>query len=140
MGTTAKATFNTLDWDEKLLDWDEKLPREEEDETKMTRAHVGYRYQGELVGESTVEYLMVYPEVGDASYVGVQLFVGTLAGKSGSFVLQHRGTANQTDVADSFEVIPGSATGELAGLRGHGTTVIQGHTKNYPFTIEYEFV
>lgn len=133
MSTTAKATFNMLKWDETLF-------HEQAGEAKMTRVHVGYNYQGDLVGESTVEYLMVYPEVGDASYVGVQRFVGTLAGKSGSFVLQHRGTANQSDVADSFEVMPGSATGELAGLRGHGTIVIQGHAENYPFAIEYEFV
>lgn len=133
MGTTAKATFSILEWDEKPF-------YEQSGEGKITRAHVRYRYEGDLVGESTVEYLMAYPEVGAASYVGLQRFVGTLAGKTGSFVLQHVGTANQVDVFDTIEVVANSATGELAGLRGHGKLAISGHAEGYPFAIEYEFV
>ncbi|WP_110513674.1 DUF3224 domain-containing protein [Herpetosiphon llansteffanensis] len=133
MSTTANATFSVVQWDEKPY-------HEQAGEGKTTRSHVIYRYEGDLVGESTVEYLMHYPEAADATYVGLQRFVGTLAGKTGSFVLKHNGTANAVDVFDSIEVVAGSATGELAGLRGSGKLALSGHAEGYPFALEYEFV
>jgi hypothetical protein len=38
---------------------------------------------------------------------------------------------------ESYSVISGSATGELGGLRGDGTTAL-GHGTEYPFTLSYE--
>jgi|WetSurMetagenome_2_1015567.scaffolds.fasta_scaffold677644_1 hypothetical protein len=40
--------------------WDEKPDNELPGELKMTRASVAYTYQGDIEGESTLDYLMVY--------------------------------------------------------------------------------
>ena len=45
---------------------------------------------------------------------------GTLAGRRGSFVLQDEATRGGDIVSGRWWVIPGSATGELEGLRGEG--------------------
>ena len=53
-------------------------------------------------------------------YIGYELVRGTLDGRTGTFVLaasgDHSGGVARTDVT----VVPGSGTGELAGLRGAG--------------------
>ncbi len=56
-----------------------------------------------------------------ASYVAQERIVGTLDGRDGSFVLEHRasmGEGHPTVVAAS--VVPGSGTGALAGITGQG--------------------
>jgi hypothetical protein len=45
---------------------------------------------------------------------------GTLGGRQGTFLLQDAGTLEGSTVKGDWFVIPGSATGELAGLRGEG--------------------
>src|SRR5512133_1922020 len=43
-----------------------------------------------------------------------------IAGRTGTFVLQDRGSLTGTRVTGRWSVVPGSGTGELAGLRGDG--------------------
>jgi hypothetical protein len=45
---------------------------------------------------------------------------GSLAGKEGTFVLQDAGTVQGNVVSGEWFVVPGSGTGQLAGLRGTG--------------------
>jgi hypothetical protein len=56
----------------------------------------------------------------DASYVGYERVAGTLAGRSGSFVLRLEGGFEQGAARTPGTVAEGTATGELAGLRGAG--------------------
>lgn len=82
MTTHATATFEIKGWDEK--------PYEEfDDGRKMTHALVKKSFQGDIDGESSVQYLMTYGEDGSAHIVGMERIVGRLGGRSGSFVLQH---------------------------------------------------
>lgn len=54
-----------------------------------------------------------------AGYVVSERFTGTLAGREGSFVLQHGGIAGAgVDPVSFGNVVPGAGTGALAGLRG----------------------
>jgi len=55
---------------------------------------------------------------GSAGYVAVELLTGTLAGKTGSFALQHSSTMHGTDYNMSILVSPGSGTGDLQGISG----------------------
>jgi hypothetical protein len=80
---------------------------------------------------------MMYRSDGTATFVGLESVVGTFAGKSGSFVLQRTGVFESGQAKESYSVISGSATGELGGLRGDGTTAL-GHGTEYPFTLSYE--
>lgn len=113
MSTFANATFNIESWDEKPLHEKEGLP-------KMTRVSAVLNYQGDIEGEGRVEYLMVYRGDGSASFLGLERVHGGLAGYTGSFVLQHAGTFENGTAKSAFSVVPGSGTGKLADLRGHG--------------------
>ena len=87
--THAKATFTMKSWDEKT--W-EGQPYTEVTGAKLTRAEVAYTYQGDLTGDSTLQYLMFYRADGTGHAIALERIEGTLGGRRGSFVLQHSGT------------------------------------------------
>ena len=68
-----------------------------------------------------------------------RLLTGRVDGRAGAFALEERGRfADDGTVHCTFEVVEGSATGELAGLRGTGGfTYRHGETK-VPYTFAYE--
>lgn len=77
-------------------------------------------FSGDIEGESTVRALQVVRDDRSASMVSVQRFRGKLAGRSGTFVLQGTEVVANGRIKASWFVVPGSATGELSGLRGEG--------------------
>ena len=131
MKKTAKAQFA-------IKSWDEKPYSEGPDQPKMTRASVAKTFTGDLDGEGHVEYLMMYRTDGSATFVGLERFVGRLAGKSGTFVLQRTGVFEGGQAKESYSVVAGSGTGELSGLRGDGTSAV-GHASEHPFQLDYDF-
>ncbi len=122
-----------------LKAWDEKPYNELPGELKLTRSSVAYTYQGDIEGESTLDYLMVYRPDGSGSFVGLERISGRVAGRAGSFVLQHTGTFDKTDVHGAFFVVSRSGTGELANLRGEGEMNLSGHAERYPMTFDFHF-
>jgi hypothetical protein len=136
MMTHGQATFSMKSWDEKT--WDGK-PWNEVEGRKFTRAQVTRAYQGDLEGEGTVEFLMFYREDGTASYLGLEEVVGKLGGKSGSFAVQHTGSYAEGTATASSVIVPGSGTGELAGLTGEIQSVAAGDQEQYPVTLNYDF-
>jgi hypothetical protein len=58
------------------------------------------------------------PEAGVAGYVAIEVVTGTLAGKHGSFALQHSATMEPSGRKMTVIVVPGSGTGELKGISG----------------------
>ena len=129
---TANARFAIQTWDEKPWSGADGLP-------KVTRASVKKTLTGDLEGEGQVEYLMSYRSDGSATFVGLERVVGRLDGRTGSFVLQRSGVFEDGQAKESYTVVAGSATGELQGLRGAGTSAV-GHGLEHPFTLEYELV
>lgn len=119
--------------------WDEKPYNEAPGELKMTRSHNAYTYEGDLTGESVCEYLMTYREDGTGSFVGQERIVGRLGGRSGSFVLEHRGTFDKLSVTSTFVILPDTGTGELSGLSGEGSLSLGGHAERYPLSLTYTF-
>jgi hypothetical protein len=130
MRKTATARFAIKSWDEKPYSEGQDLPR-------LTRASVAKTYTGEIEGEGHVEYLMMYRSDGSAAFVGLERVVGRLGGKTGTFVLQRTGLFESGQAKESYAVIPGSATGELHGLLGDGSSAV-GHGMEHPFTLSYE--
>ncbi|MCL5266563.1 MAG: DUF3224 domain-containing protein [Bacteroidetes bacterium] len=124
MNQTANARFA-------IKSWDEKPYSEEPGSPKLTRACVTKTYTGDITGTGQVEYLMMYRSDGSAT------FVGRIAGKTGSFVLQRTGVFEGGQAKESYSIIPGSATGELHGLLGEGRSAV-GHGMEHPFTLDYE--
>ena len=86
----------------------------------LTRIHVEESFSGDISGAGAVEFLQAaYPD-GPASFVGIERVAGAVGGRQGTFLLQDAGTAQDNIVSGDWFVIPGSGTGELAGLRGTG--------------------
>ena len=130
MERTANARFVIKSWDEKPYSEGQDVPR-------LTRAAVAKTFTGDIEGEGHVEYLMMYRSDGSATFVGLERFVGRLAGKSGTFVLERTGGFENGVAKESYVVIHGSGTGELRALRGHGTSAV-GHGSEFPFSLAYE--
>ena len=76
--------------------------------------------RGEIEGESPVRALQVLRRDGSACVVSLQRFHGKLGRRRGTFVLQGAETVEQGSIKARWFVVPGSGTGELAGLRGEG--------------------
>ena len=121
-----------------LKAWDEKPYNEVPGELKMTRSSVAYTYRGDIEGDSTLDYLMVYRPDESGSFVGLERIIGRVAGRAGSFVIQHTGTFNKTEVDSTFFVVPNSGTGELVDLRGEGEIKLAGHAERYPMVFRFE--
>ena len=82
----------------------------------LTRIHVEESFSG----DSTVEFLQAARADEPASFVGIERVTGELGGRRGTFLLQDAGTVQDNIVSGDWFVIPGSGTGQLAGLRGEG--------------------
>ena len=52
--------------------------------------------------------------------ISMQRFSGKLGGRQGSFVLSGQETVENGKIKATWRVVPGSGTGDLAGLRGKG--------------------
>ena len=120
-----------------IKSWDEKSYSEGQDRPRLTRASVTKSYTGDIEGEGEVEYLMMYRSDGSATFVGLERVVGRMDGKIGTFVLQRTGIFESGQAKESYSVIPGSASGDLQGLRGDGSSAV-GHGLEHPFTLSYE--
>jgi Protein of unknown function (DUF3224) len=86
----------------------------------LVRIHVVEDFSGGIQGEGVAEFLQTTRGEDEASFVGVERVTGTLAGNSGTFVLQDEGTLKGSTVSGNWFVVPGSGTGGLRGLRGEG--------------------
>jgi len=130
MKQTANSRFAIQSWNETPYGEGEELP-------KLTRASVTKTYTGDITGEGHVEYLMMYRGDGSATFLGLERVVARIAGKAGTFVLQRTGVFEEGQAKETYSVVPGSATGELSGLLGEGTSSV-GHGREHPFTLAYE--
>ena len=107
------------------------------DGVQMARFALDKTYEGDLTATSKGEMLSAMTTVqGSAGYVAIEQVTGTLAGKQGSFVLQHYGTMNQGDSYLKLEVVPDSGNGELKGL--HGTMNIRIEEGQHFYDFEFE--
>lgn len=106
-------------------------------EESIGRMTIDKEFRGDLVGTSRGEMLAAMTAVqGSAGYVAMEKVTGTLAGRSGTFVLQHNATMNRGVPSLSVVVVPDSGTGDLAGLRGTLNIIIDGGKHSYE--LDYE--
>lgn len=133
MRTTA--SFDVTGWEEQPYDEPEVGPR-------LARATVTKAFSGELAGESTAELLMCQADPDDfkagAGYVASEQFVGQLGDREGSFVMQHGGLSGSGAERTFGHVVPGSATGALAGLRGE-VLISRTPEGDHTLTLDYDF-
>ena len=103
--------------------------------SKLARMSIDKQIVGELVATTKGQMLSAMTDTkGSAGYVAIERVEGTLHGRSGSFVLQHTGTMTRGTPELSVTVVPDSATGELAGLKGNFKIIIAEGKHSYEFT------
>jgi hypothetical protein len=86
----------------------------------LSRIHVEETFSGDIEAEGVVDFLQAQMADGSASFVGIERVTGSLGVRSGSFLLQDHGTVSGSTVSGEWFVVPGSGSGDLAGLRGEG--------------------
>jgi hypothetical protein len=126
----AKGTFTVAGWEEDTY-------FELGNGGKLTKAHVIFDLDGDIVGRGSWQAVMCYLSDGAAYFTGFQHTTGKLAGREGSFVLRADGTFETGVARTTWEVVDGSGTGDLLGLRGTGTAVTTG-TSGGDFVLEYQ--
>ena len=130
------ATTGTASGGFTIKAWDEQPWAELDQAPKLTHARVTTTYGGDLDGEGTSELLMVYDQ-DDATYAGYERVVGSLGGRSGSFVLRLDGGFQDGAARTTWTVVGGSATGDLAGLRGEGGYVARQGAAEVPYELRW---
>jgi hypothetical protein len=100
--------------------------------TTLGQMSLDKKFSGDLEGTGKGVMLTAMTSVkGSAGYVAIERVQGKLGGRSGSFALQHTGTMARGAQQLSITVVPDSGTGELAGLEGRMTIVIEGGKHSY---------
>lgn len=104
------------------------------------RMTIDKAWSGDLSGTSKGEMLTsLTPDTGAMGYVALELVTAKLDGRSGSFYFIHNATMNRNDPKSGvmqITVLAGSGTGELRGLRGTLTIVIEAGKHSYTFDYE----
>lgn len=91
------------------------------EDASLGRMSIEKQFRGELEGTGMGQMLTFERE----AYVAIERVTGTLAGKKGSFGLQHRGVMSE-ELGLLITIVPGSGTGELAGISGKLQITIEG--------------
>ena len=83
-------------------------------------------FEGEVAGRSATLFTSAYDQAtGVGTYVAMESFEGSLNDRSGAFNFAHSATTLGSDrSAEFFTIVPGSGTGELAGISGTGGLAI----------------
>ena len=124
--------------------WEEARYDAPEGQPALAQADFILSYTGDLVGESTSRMIVVYTDgdpaepsslVGD--YVGLERVVGTLDGRTGSFVVDFRGRHENGVAKTTGRIVPDSATGELARI--HGEVEYAAGDASFEVTLSYAF-
>jgi len=99
------------------------------------RLFLDKRFHGDLDGISKGQMVAARTAVeGSGAYVAFELISGILHGKTGTFILQHRGTMRRNVPTMEVTVVPDSGTGELSGIAGSMWIVIEGGKHSYELT------
>ena len=135
MTDTATITVTAKTWDEQRL-------VEADAQHAVARAVYTTELSGDVEGSSTAALLLSYvrggadrPQSLEGPYVGYEQVTGTLAGRTGTFVLALRGAHTEGVARTDCEIVEESGTDELAGITGAGHYAADAMT--YTMTLDY---
>lgn len=124
--------------------WEEARYDAPDGQAALAQADFALTYSGDLVGESSSRMLIAYTEGDPAEpatlvgeYVGLERITGSLDGRTGSFVVEFRGRHENSVAKTTGQVVPGSASDELAGL--HGEIEYAAGDLSFDVTLSYAF-
>lgn len=126
-------TFSYADWQEEAVGDAGQRPR-------LARASVANAFRGGIEADRTrCEYALLYATQHSGTFNGMELLAGSLDGRKGSFAVEQRGSFEEDGTVHcAFEVVPGSGTGELTGLRGTGSFTARHGVPETAYTFRYE--
>ncbi|MFF8288821.1 DUF3224 domain-containing protein [Streptomyces sp. NPDC016309] len=132
-GTHTTGHFTFADWRETPLGEGDGCPR-------LARASVTNAFSGGIEAPATIcEYTIAYITEKTGTFTGMELLTGRLDGRRGSFTVEERGSFHPDGtVTCVFEVVAGSGTGELAGLRGTGSFTARHGEPSVPYSFGYD--
>ncbi|MBO8188271.1 DUF3224 domain-containing protein [Streptomyces spirodelae] len=127
------AAFTVSSWDEENVTEADRGPR-------LAHAAIVNNYSGGIEAEGTTcQYLLTYTTGKYGSFCGMELLTGSVDGHAGTFVVHQKGTFDEEGVIRcTFEVVPGSGTGDLAGLSGTGGFEVREGENEVKVTFSYE--
>jgi hypothetical protein len=103
---TAKGTF------------DINLEQQEDQSTPAGRMLINKTYSGGLVGTGIGQMISKRTENGASVYYAIEEFTGAVEGHSGAFTLVHNGFMDKDSHTLDIQILSGSASGELANIKG----------------------
>jgi hypothetical protein len=105
-------------------------------DSEIAQRTIEKTFSGDLAATSIGVMLAVGTATkGSAGYVALEKVTGALAGKRGSFALQHFGIMNRGAPELIVRVVPDSGAGELAGIAGSMTiNIVEG---KHLYELEY---
>lgn len=120
----------TFDVKVKPLPEDEKVAG-----LKVGRLSIDKEWKGDMVGTSKGEMMTTGGETeGSGGYVAVEAMDVSIKGRKGTFTLMHHATMRaNADFKMLINVVPDSGTGDLKGIGGELTIIIEGKNHSYKF-------
>jgi len=111
-------------------------PQSPTTDPSLGRMDLDKTYHGDLEAHATGTMLTsMGAGQGNAAYVAVERVTGTLAGKTGSFALVHKGIMDAGAQSLQITIVPASGTGELTGISG--TLAIDIKDGSHFYTLNY---
>ena len=111
-------------------------PQETAADAPVARMLLYKQFHGGLDAVAHGEMMAAHePLTGAGAYVAIDRVTGTLDGRSGSFLMAHRGIANADGQQLDIVIVPGSGTGQLSGITG--SVGIRIEEKKHFYTIDY---
>ena len=102
------------------------------------RMLIAKTWSGDLTGEGHGQMLSAGdPSAGSAGYVAVEVVAGSLHGREGSFAFQQYGVLRPSGQELAYAVVPGSGTGDLAGLEGTLALTVDDGGHSYALTYTF---
>lgn len=112
-------------------------PQESAADAPVARMLLYKEFHGDLEAIAHGEMMAAHePLTGAGVYVAIDRVAGTLHGKGGSFLIAHRGIRNSAGQELDIVIVPGSGTGQLAGITG--TIGIEIVNKEHFYSVQYE--
>jgi len=119
-----------------VLGGNEESIAEVPDGIRVTRVSGRQRFAGSIEGEGFVDWIFCYLPDRTARFAGLQRIVGGIDNRSGSLVLQSTGSHDGRQSRGTWRIVPGSGTGELAGIDGEGSFDAPGGPE-VDYTLDY---
>ncbi|MDQ6640878.1 MAG: DUF3224 domain-containing protein [Actinomycetota bacterium] len=96
--------------------------------TPVGHAHMVKEFAGEIAGRSTTQFSYAFDPASEVgTYVAMEAFEGSVAGRTGCFAFAHSATTDgQSDqrLNELLVIAPGSGSGGLTGITGTGSIVV----------------